>query len=65
MRTDYITPEAWEQVQTRYPGAYLILLKSSLETEKKMVRLELERTSLEPLRRKWLEERLADLTHFD
>ncbi len=65
MRTDYITPEAWEQVSTRYPGAYLILLKSSLETEKKMVELELEQPSLDPRRRKWLTERLEDLTRFD
>jgi len=65
MRTDYITPEAWNEVETRYPGAYFILLKSSLETEKENVKRELGLITTAPLRHKWLEERLADLTHFD
>lgn len=65
MRTDYITPEAWNEVETRYPSAYHILLKSSLETEKENVKRELGYNNIAPMRRKWLEGRLADLTHFD
>lgn len=65
MRTDYITPEAWAQVAKRYPGAYHILLRSSLETEKKVAQQELSRQNLDPRRRQWLTERLTELTQFD
>lgn len=65
MRTDLISSAAWQQVESRWPGAYHLLLKSSLLNEYQLLKEEQQRPGLDPRRARWIADRLTDLERLD
>jgi hypothetical protein len=65
MDISMITPTDWSECFTKYPHVHHFLLSRALENEKRYLTHELEQTYLSPERRKWVTERLAQLTQFD
>lgn len=64
MNTANIPAETWEELRTKYPGAYDLLQTASLKAEFKTLRRELELGISSLWRTAWVTERLTQLETF-